>query len=196
MEDVISTIIEDVLAVSISDPNTAEASSGRLRRTLRSTKNSPMPRRRALRAHHLPHNHFKRPRTLTRRRLEENENTGAFALMDLIQVTGGYDGKQIFFQFDLDVSKQFVSSFDDLIQKPLELLSEIDFLKNILPAASGAGGGNSPVSIESNITLDGSAHVGVVGTCGRACCMGKSHCFSCTSCHSNFSFHMMQSGLR
>ena len=159
IEDVISTILEDVLNIGVSGAE--EASPERRRRTLRSTKDSPMPRRRALRAHHLPHNHFKRPRTLTQRRLQEDQDKSD--LMDLLQVTGGYDGNQIFAQFELDVSKQFVSSLDELIQKPLELLSDVDFLKNILPN-QGTGADGSPVSLNSSITLDASAHVGVIGT--------------------------------
>ena len=149
-------LLEDVLNEGVSD--TAESSPERLRRTLRSTKDSPMPRRRALLAHHLPYNNYHRPRRLMQPRLEDDEEKSD--LMDFLSVTGGYDGEMIFARFELDVSKQMDGSLDDLIQKPLDLLNEIDFLKHMLP---DSGADTSPVSLNTDISLAASAHVGVLG---------------------------------
>ena len=162
IERVISMLLEDVLSEGVSD--TVESSPERLRRTLRSTKDSPMPRRRALRAHHLPYNNYHRPRRLMQPRLEDDEEKSN--LMDFLSVTGGYDGEMIFARFELDVSKQFVTSFDELIQKPLDLLNEIDFLKNILPSS---GTDKSPVSLDTNVSLAANAHVGVLGAYEKTC---------------------------
>ena len=149
-------VLEDVLNEGVSD--TAESSPERLRRTLRSTKDSPIPRRRALRAHHLPHNNFIRPRRLTEHLSDIDEEKND--LMDFLSVTGGYDGEMIFARFELDVSKQIDGSLDDLIQKPLDLLNGTDFLKHMLP---DLGADTSPVSLNTDISLAASAHVGVLG---------------------------------
>mmetsp|Transcript_11185 Transcript_11185/g.20474 ORF Transcript_11185/g.20474 Transcript_11185/m.20474 type:complete len:129 (-) Transcript_11185:618-1004(-) len=91
IKEVIPMMLEDVLNEGASD--TAESPTERLRPTLRSTKDSSMPCRRALHAHHLPHNHFIQLRRLTWSRLEDDKERSD--LVDFLLVTGGYDGGMI-----------------------------------------------------------------------------------------------------
>ena len=155
-------LLEDVLTESVTGVPEASADPVGSRRVLRSTLDTPLPRRRALRAHHLPHNNYIRPRRLKQRRLVGTGEEDEQDLLDLIHIAGGFDGREISARFELDVSRQLVSSLDELIQKPLDLLNDVDFLKSILPSA---GGDELPVSLDANISLAASAHVGVLGTC-------------------------------
>ena len=113
-------------------------------KTLQSTSRSLVPRRRAVRAHHLSHNRFIRPQQVTQGRSSDL----AGDLLDALAVTGGYDGQQLFVRLQLDLSKQSINSLDQITQKPLELLSEVDFLAKLLP---DAGGSESPVSLKADV---------------------------------------------
>ena len=154
-EDVISMILEDVLGNTSTETSTEETAARR--RSLHEVHRTLLPsRRRALRAHHLPHNRFIRPQ----RHLQEEEDNGIIRdLIDSLSVTGGFDGAKIFIRFELDVSKQAVESLDELIQAPLDLLNEVDFISNIFPGNEGS----SPNNLESDLDLSASAHIGVLG---------------------------------
>lgn len=159
LENVLALIFEEVINESTS--TTGSDSQETRRRVLRSTDRSDVPHRRALRADHLPHNRYTRPRRLLTngRRLEEEGSSAASDLVDAISVTGGQDDKQFFIRFQIDVSRMNIESLDELIQKPLELLSEVDFLANMLP---DPGSADSPISMEANVSLAASLHASIL----------------------------------
>lgn len=159
LEDVISMILEDVSVLGNSFTSSQPETSGR--RLLHTTASHTSPMRgRALRAHHLPHNRFIRPRH-HRQLVEQDDPLGD--LLDKLSISGGYDGSKIFFRFELDVSKQSISSLEEIIQKPLDLLKEVEFLKNLFPSAAGVGGTDSHFQLDTDISFAASAHVGVLG---------------------------------
>ena len=121
IEDVIKMISEDILG-GVDDGF--------------STTSPGAPRRRALRAHHLPYTRFTRPGALGRRRLEEGSSE-LDDLIDSLDVGGGYDGEAIFVQVDLDLSKQVMDGLSNIIQKPLSLLNDNGMLNDVF-ASSGS----------------------------------------------------------
>jgi hypothetical protein len=185
LEDVISMLTEDVISESLLSSLSAAASSGRRHRALHearvnhaSTSHSPLKakrnarghralrkthpssaslHRRAPRAHHFRYNSFTRPK----RRLQLDVVTSA--LLDSLSITGGYDGSQIFFKLEMDVSKEVVKDLNEIILKPLRLLSEADFLSDL----NLFSGGSSETSfhLESDISFSASAHLGATGKC-------------------------------
>lgn len=110
-------------------------------------------RRRALRAHHLSHNQYTRP---AYRRLESNEVTRN--LLDAISASVDYDGKQVLAHVELDVSKSFNTSLEELIEKPLDLLRGVDFLSELFPDASPI---DLSLGLDADLLVTASAHVGV-----------------------------------
>eukprot|EP00956_Cyclotella_meneghiniana_P034230 scaffold102673_cov71-Cyclotella_meneghiniana.AAC.1 len=96
------------------------------RRALRKTHPSACSPR-AGRARHLPYNHFTRP---PRRRRLQTE-CPSIELLDGISIIGGYDGIQIFLKLELDVSKEDKEDLREVILKPLELLNEAEFLREL-----------------------------------------------------------------
>jgi hypothetical protein len=125
LEDVLSMVLEDVVGEDSSLANSNRRLRGlnhasvahhhrsidftkrhpRGRRTLRSTHpNSSYIRERALRAHHLPYNHFTRPqRNLLK--LRKLNSLGDADLLDKLSISGGYNGNEIFIKIVIDVSK-------------------------------------------------------------------------------------------
>ena len=172
LEDVISMVLEDVLGENqgISATSTAQTAQQRRMRHVPETSHMDLHhngrpsalsngKRRALRAHHLPHNHLKRPRRLGHKhRHLSSDPLGD--LLDAISVEGGYDGTAVFFKLELDVSKQQVSSLGELLEKPLDLLSEVDFLQQLFKDDSGSG---SPLNIQTDISLSAGAHLSIRG---------------------------------
>lgn len=131
------------------------------RRALHATNNSPKHKHhRALRAHHLRHNRFIRPRPLANQRRLENIGNAASELMDAISVSGGYDGVELFVRLELDVSKTFNDSIFELVKKPLELLQNVDFLKNLFPSTTM---NESTPLLNSSVSISSSAHASVRG---------------------------------
>lgn len=162
LEDLIRMIKEDVIGtVPLQSPVVVVDASGR---KLHTAQIFPHHYPRALRAHHLSHNHFIRPRrslSQERRRLEEISVVDA--LLDSLSVTGGYDGTMFFLRLELDVSKQFdASSLEDLLKQPLNLLRQVDFLKDLFPspASDSDQDGDLPFNVE--ISVSASAHASVL----------------------------------
>lgn len=171
LEDVISMILEDILGESdaVASASSAQTTERRRMRHVPGTSHldthhNGRPsalsngRRRALRAHHLPYNRFKRPRRLGHKHRHLSSDS-AGDLIDAISVEGGYDGVSVFFRLELDVSKQAVSSLGAMLETPLDLLSEVDFLTQLFDD-SGSG---SPLNIVTDISLSASAHLSVRG---------------------------------
>ena len=172
LEHVISMILEDILgeAEGISAASTSQATQRRRMMHLPGTShldihhnNRPSAlssgRRRALRAHHLPHNHLKRARRLGyKHRHLSSDLLGD--LLDAISVEGGFDGAGVFFKLDLDISKQAVSSLENLLTAPLDALSEVDLLQKLFPSGTGSG---DATNVNSDISLSASAHLSVKG---------------------------------
>jgi hypothetical protein len=187
LEDVISMLMEDVISESLLSSLSAAASSGRRHRALHearvnhaSTSHSPLKakrnarghralrkthpsaaslHRRAPRAHHLRYNSFTRPR----RRLQETGDDIKSELLDALSITGGYDGIQLFFKLEMDVSKEVVKDLNEVILKPLRLLSEADFLSDL--NLFTAGSSETSFQLESDISFSASAHMGARGKC-------------------------------
>ena len=176
LEHVISMIMEDILgeAEGISAASTSQATQRRRMMQVPGTSHLDIHhnsrpsalssgRRRALRAHHLPHNHLKRARRLGyKHRHLTSDLLGD--LLDAISVEGGFDGAGIFFKLDLDISKQAVSSLENLLTMPLDVLSEVDLLQKLFPSATGSGDAvnvNSATSID--ISLSASARLSIKG---------------------------------
>ena len=182
LEDVISLILEDVLgeskAVAAGSADVEVAG----RRALHTIGKHPVlakRRRRALRAHHLSHNRFTRPRRLGHHTRHLQATNALGDLMDAISITGGYEGSLLFLRVELDLSKQSILEKDALIEKPLDLLSEVDFLTDLF---GGSGSGGIAGSIDADISFSASAHVGVLGKLAqlhfdlsRICCSHSAH---------------------
>ena len=189
LDDVLSMVVEDVLdydslssstattrrqralhGARVSHPSTAHTTSriagdhrGRL--SLRNTHPAAHGRRDlAPRAHHLRYNRFTRPQR-HRRRLQDDSSITE--LLDNFSFKGGYDGTQIFFKLELDVSKGDVGGLRDVILKPLALLSETNFLQDL---NIFSGGASSVDSVFDNTYIDisfsGGGHLGATGEHG------------------------------
>jgi len=134
LEDVISLILEDILGESQSIASSSSSQLAEERRLLRIGSSRvdfhhmgrpsvlSSGRRRALRAHHLPYNHFQRPR----RKMLQSDLKGD--LLDSISIEGGYDGTSIFFSVKLDISKQAVDPLEIILQNPLNNIQENELL--------------------------------------------------------------------
>jgi hypothetical protein len=128
------------------------------RRALRTTHPTARGLRRAApRARHLRFNHFTRP---PRCRQLQNE-CSSVQLLDGLSIKGGYDGTQIFFKLELDVSKGGMSDLRDVIMKPLQLLSESDFFNGKDFFGDGAAAAASVFdNIDADISFSAGAHLG------------------------------------
>lgn len=82
--------------------------------------------------------------------------------MDAISVTGGYDGVELFVKLELDVSKVFTDSIDELVRKPLEILDSVDFIKSLFPSTKTTKNEAEPL-LDSSISFSAGAHVSVRG---------------------------------
>jgi hypothetical protein len=112
-------------------------------------------RRRAPRARHLRYNRFTRPQ----RRTQEAQSV-VNELLDSISVKGGYDGTQVFIKFEMDVSKQNIGGLEEIITKPLELLTEAGFLRD-LNIFSGDSSSGPTFDINADTSFSASAHIGI-----------------------------------
>ena len=102
------------------------AGNRRGQRALRQTHPTARKLRRfAPRARHLRYNHFTRP---PRQRRHLQSDSPLAELLDGLSITGGYDGSQIFFKLELDVSKDDVGDLRAVVFKPLKLLSDAGFM--------------------------------------------------------------------
>lgn len=119
---------------------------------------------RALRARHLRHNRFIRPRPL--RRLDTSDANSDLT-MDDISVTGGYNGAELFVKLQVDVSKVFADSIDELVRKPFDLLKNVDFMKNMFPSIGTNG---SDPAIDSSVSFSAGAHASIRGKLFRILC--------------------------
>jgi hypothetical protein len=82
-------------------------------------------------------------------------------LLDGLSIKGGYDGTQIFFKLELDVSKAGMSDLRDVIMKPLQLLSESDFFNGKDFFGDGAAAAASVFdNIDADISFSAGAHMG------------------------------------
>jgi hypothetical protein len=82
-------------------------------------------------------------------------------LLDGLSIKGGYDGTQIFFKLELDVSKGGMSDLRDVIMKPLQLLSESDFFNGKDFFGGGAASAASLFdNIDADISFSAGAHLG------------------------------------
>lgn len=146
---------------AISFYSSSRTADHRGRRALR--QNHPRARRlhgAAPRARHLRYNHFTRP---PRRRHLQNECSST-ELLDGLLIKGGYDGTQIFFKLELDVSKENVGDPRDVILRPLHLLSEADFLKDLNLFEEGSSVVDSIFdNIDADISFLAGAHMGATG---------------------------------
>lgn len=123
-------------------------------RALRATHPSAKRRRRALRSHHLPFNHYTRPRPSAQNH-RHLQGSLVGDLLDSLSVSGGYDGSQFFLKLDIDISKQYASDLDSIIERPLELLREISFVNDLFE------GDLSSISFDADISFIAGTHVGV-----------------------------------
>lgn len=76
-------------------------------------------------------------------------------LLDSLSISGGYDGSQFFLKLDIDISKQYASDLDSIIERPLELLREISFVNDLFE------GDLSSISFDADISFTAGTHVGV-----------------------------------
>ena len=164
-------ILEDILGESEAIAGASSAQTTERRRMRQIPGNSHLDthhngrpsalsagRRRALRAHHLQNNKFERPRRLGHKhRHLLSDPLGD--LIDAISVEGGYDGALVFFRLELDISKQAVSSLGAMLEKPLDLLSEVDFLTKLFKGS----GSDTPLNIVTDISLSAGAHLSIRG---------------------------------
>ena len=135
------------------------------RRALRKTHPSACSPR-ARRARHLPYNHFTRP---PRRRRLQTE-CPSIELLDGISIIGGYDGIQIFLKLELDVSKEDIEDLREVILKPLKLLSEAEFLRELNLFEDGDSLADSIFdNIEADISFSAGAHMGATGKEKQKC---------------------------
>ena len=150
-------LFEDVAGEAGSGLNDAFTSQDSTSRRLKNTH------RRALRANHLRHNRYLRPRRMVnQRRLEDNADTPG-DLMDALSVTGGYNGGELFIKLELDVSKLSVDSIDDLIRKPFEILENAEFIVALFPSTNNSTEGESLLNHSASFSVSASAHVCVRG---------------------------------
>ena len=168
LEDVISLILEDILGKSQSIASSSSSQLAEERRLLRIGSSRvdfhhmgrpsvlSSGRRRALRAHHLPYNHFQRPR----RKMLQSDLLGD--LLDNISIEGGYDGTSIFFSVKLDISKQAVDPLEIILQNPLDNIQENELLGNLFQT-SGSG---PPKNIDIDTSVSASASVSLSGKLG------------------------------
>ncbi len=179
LEDVIFLILEDVLGQAEDTSATtsvrrhralhehrgtratASSSAHLTRRRGRSLRTShPMTKRRkcALRANHLQFNRFTRP--LRRSKYRRLASSVVGDLLDSLVVTGGYDGRKLFYKLEMDISKEVVEGLDTIIEKPLELLSEVSFLTDLFGTGSST---TSSFDFAADISMTSGAHLGVMG---------------------------------
>jgi hypothetical protein len=184
LEDVLSMILEDVVG---EDSSLANNSNRRLRglnhasvahhhrsidftkrhprgrRTLRSTHpNSSYIRERALRAHHLPYNHFTRPQR-NLQKLRKLNSLGDADLLDKLSISGGYNGNEIFIKFGIDVSKVADIGLNAVITKPLELLSAQNFMQELNLFTGNYS--STLFDVESDISFSAGVHIELTGKC-------------------------------
>lgn len=161
IKDVISMLFEDIISLSGRRSNDIFQASSR-RRALNAANVMPKDAHRALRAHHLRHNRFIRPRPLlaNQRRLANSGGTLS-ELMDAISVTGGYTGDELFVKLELDVSKVSADSIDELVRKPFDLLKGVDFIKNMFPSTSMMS--ESGPQVNSSVSFSAGAHASIRG---------------------------------
>ena len=81
-------------------------------------------------------------------------------LLDSLVVTGGYDGSKLFYKLEMDISKEVVEGLDTIIEKPLELLSEVSFLTDLFGTGSST---TSSFDFAADISMTSGAHLGVMG---------------------------------
>lgn len=156
--DVVSMIFEDISSTSGSSAKDFLPVSRR-RRDLQATSHT-YEHHRALRASHLLHNRYIRPRPLANQRRLAIDGEALSDIMDAISVSGGYDGVELFVKLELDVSKIFDDSIDELVRKPFELLNGVDFIKNLFPSTTMNAG--TPL-LDSSVSISSGAHVSVRG---------------------------------
>ena len=150
-------LFEDVAGEAGSGSNDASASQDSTSRRLKNTH------RRALRANHLRHNRYLRPRRMVnQRRLDDNVDTPG-DLMDALSVTGGYNGVELFIKLELDVSKLSVNSIDDLIRKPFEVLKDVEFIRALFPSTNYSTEGESLLNSSASFSVSAGVHACVRG---------------------------------
>jgi hypothetical protein len=144
-----SMIFEDITNEALSSSVT-DSTGRRLKNT----------HRRALRAHHLHHNRFVRPRRLAnRRRLDDDADT-TNNLMDALSITGGYNGVELYIRLELDVSKLAISSIDDLVKQPFSHLENVEFLTKLFATSNSIG--DEP-ALNTSVSFSAGAHVSIRG---------------------------------
>ena len=152
--------LREARAYHLNSHATPRSMNHRGQRTLRRTHPAhdlvlPAPR-----AHHLRYNHFTRPPRC--RNLQEASSSTE--LLDGLSIRGGYDGNQIFFRLDLDVSKGAIEDLRDIILKPLQLLSQTEFLQDLNLFSNGGSVIDSVFdNIDADISFSAGAHLGVTG---------------------------------
>lgn len=185
LEDVISMLVEDVLdfdslftaegctperrhralrearshLATTSHATSRVAGDHRGRRALRKSHPAARGLRRAApRARHLRFNRFTRPP----RRRRAQSACSSTELLDGLSIKGGYDGTQIFFKLELDVSKGAMGDIREVVLKPLQLLSESDFFngKDFFSDSSAAAAATVFDNIDLDIGYSASAHMG------------------------------------
>lgn len=160
IKDVISMLFEDIISLSRRRSNDIFQASSR-RRALNAANIMSKDAHRALRAHHLRHNRFIRPRPLVNQRRLTNSGGTLSELMDAISVTGGYTGVELFVKLELDVSKVFADSIDELVRKPFDLLKGVDFIKNMFPSTSMMS--ESGPQVNSSVSFSAGVHASIRG---------------------------------
>ena len=154
--DVIELIKEEVFGQEVSTVLVSDATSVSSRR-----------RHRALRAHHLPYNNYKRFRTsslYSRRHLQEDTLPALLGdLLDSLTVNGSYDGTVLSLELTLDLSKQNDSfGLDDIIESPLRLLNEVPFLRSLFPQTDEMSSSSS-FQLDTDSSFSAGAHISVLG---------------------------------
>jgi hypothetical protein len=160
--DVISMLYEDIL--SFSGPRAKDNilnGFAKHRDLLAVTSRREGTHHRALRARHLRHNRYIRPQPpVDQRRLPNNGDTLS-ELLDATSVSGGYNGVELFVKLELDVSKMFAESIDELVRKPFDLLNSVDFIKSLFPSTSTTS--VSGPLLNSSISFSAGAHASIRG---------------------------------
>jgi hypothetical protein len=159
LNDVVSMLFEDI--TSLSGSSSKDYLRDSTHRSLVVANIRPKyAYHRALRARHLHHNRFIRPRPLANQRRLDTSDANSDLTMDDISVTGGYNGAELFVKLQVDVSKVFADSIDELVRKPFDLLKNVDFMKNMFPSIGTNG---SDPAIDSTVSFSAGAHASIRG---------------------------------
>jgi len=150
LDDVISMLFEDITNEAL--PSSVSDGTGR---RLKNTH------RRSMRAHHLQHNRFVRPRRLANERRLDDDADPTNNLIDALSITGGYNGVELYIRLELDVSKLVISSIDDLVKQPFSHLENVEFLTKLFAPASDSIG--EEPALNTSVSFSAGAHVSIRG---------------------------------